>query len=135
MLLSRWAKLLSITDDDANIYLSLDNRHRISRSIMKGKFNDYVLSELRERNQLALPPWWRFIEVSANDALLGQLSKNLLNEFPFISASAISSKGKLTLRVPVERSQEVVDSLYALQKYRSAARQRLFEIRIDPFDV
>ena len=135
ILLDKWMSLVSMTSSNASIFLSLEASNPISRAISRGDASAFSKVELAERKNLALPPWYRIIQLKGAGSALHDFSSRLINEFPFVKASMGLEVNSMTLRVPVERSEEVISSLFAVQKYRSATRQKLFEIRIDQLEI
>ena len=135
VLLSNWSNLVSRTISNASVFVSLESNNPIAQALLKSDGTGFIKRELAERKRLNLPPWYRIVQVMATESVLGNLMANLKSEYPYIITSAISPEGVLTIRIPVERSEELVSALFALQKYRSAARLKTFDIKIDPITV
>jgi hypothetical protein len=59
----------------------------------------------------------------------------LKEEFPSTEVSRMVNSSEILIRVPVEQSQEVVDTISALARYRAAKGMDLISMRIDPFEI
>jgi hypothetical protein len=66
---------------------------------------------------------------------LGSLQEQIKLKFPNIEVSKSKLSHEYVLRIPVEESEEVIQGIHALAKYRSASRKALISVAIDPPDL
>lgn len=133
VLRDNWLRLISLGRDDARVFSSLPRSHSISQTILLGNPLPAIRTEMSERKSLDLPPYRRLVTVSGSEADLNNLRAELNNN-PSLMLSGII-EGKVVIRVTHEGAPQFIKSLYALQRYRSASRRRMFNIAIDPFEI
>lgn len=132
-LFAQWFNLVTRTKESAPLYISLASSHRVTQALSAEDPIRLGNALLTERKSVKLPPWFRLIRLQGSD--LGSLQEKLLLEFPSIEVARMHKSTECLLRVPVEQSQEVIDAIYALMKYRIATRKDLLSVQVDPFDV
>ena len=88
---------------------------------------------LVERENVKLPPWYRVVKIEGEE--LGSLQEQIKLKFPNIEVSKSKLSHEYVLRIPVEESEEVIQGIHALAKYRSASRKALISVAIDPPDL
>jgi primosomal protein N' len=66
---------------------------------------------------------------------LGAIQEQMKLEFRNIEVSKSKHSHEYVLRIPVEESEDVIQALNALAKYRSASRKALISVQIDPYDL
>ncbi|MFM1788683.1 MAG: hypothetical protein RLZZ12_32 [Actinomycetota bacterium] len=132
-LLNQWFSLVARGTEAAPVYLSLPAQHRIVQAFNARGVRKLSNSILEERRDAKLPPWYRFIRLTGPN--LVSLQQKLVEEFPTIEVSKMVDSSEILIRVPVERSQEVVDAISTLAKYRSAKGMELISLRVDPYEI
>lgn len=132
-LLDLWFSLIAQSQDTAPIFVSLPSNHRVTQAIAIGSPNRLISTILAERKEVKLPPWYRVIRIKSND--LSSLQVNLHEEFNYSIISRSTASGELLIRVPVDKSQEVIDSILSLVKYRLALKKETISVEIDPHDL
>ncbi len=132
-LLNHWHRLVALALEDASIYISLPNSHRIAQSLISNNPLKASKIALEERRTINLPPWYRVIRVKGDS--LSALASQLAQDFKDIELSKVSKSNELVIRARVEIAQDVVSALSILQKYRSATGKRLLSLEIDPYDL
>lgn len=132
-LLDLWFSLIAQSKDTAPIFVSLPSNHRVTQAIAIGSPNRLISTILAERKEVKLPPWYRVIRIKSND--LSSLQVNLHEEFNYSIISRSTASGELLIRVPVDKSQEVIDSILSLVKYRLALKKETISVEIDPHDL
>ena len=132
-LLDLWFSLVAQCEDAAPIYISLPANHRVIQALAMGSQDRLASKVLNERRVVKLPPWYRIIRIKGED--LSTLQERILNEFDYLEVSRPFASKDLLIRVPVERAQEVIDSISSLAKYRLATRREPLSIEVDPSDL
>lgn len=134
ILRERWFRALSLTTSSSRVFLSLPRAHRLSQSLLVADPRRAIDSEIAERVSVDLPPTRRLIRITGPESDLLTLSEELGREDgDLIFSGAIS--GQIVLRVKIEKASELLATLFALQRYRSAAKRALLDIEVDPFDI
>jgi primosomal protein N' len=132
-LLNQWFSLVARGHEGAPLYLSLPSQHRIVQLFNSRGSARISNAILEERRNAKLPPWYRFMRLSGTN--LVSLQQKIKEEFPSIEVSRMVNSTEILIRVPVEQSQEVVDAISALAKYRAAKALDLISMRIDPYEI
>lgn len=134
ILRKRWFEVLSSTSPQGRVFLSLPRAHRLSQALLVGDPQRAIDSELAERLSVDLPPARRLIRIEGPESDLLTLSEELARDNQDLIVSGAAS-GAIVLRVKVEKATELLTTLFALQRYRSAAKRPLLDIQVDPFDI
>ncbi|MFM8235744.1 MAG: hypothetical protein ACKN9N_05095 [Actinomycetota bacterium] len=132
-LLDNWFTLLRSIRDDASIFIDLGHDSRVVQSIISDSPLRLAKALLVERENVKLPPWYRVVKIEGEE--LGSLQEQIKLKFPNIEVSKSKLSHEYVLRIPVEESEEVIQGIHALAKYRSASRKALLSVAIDPPDL
>lgn len=132
-LLDNWFTLLRSIRDDASIFIDLGHNSRVVQSIISDSPLRLAKALLVERENVKLPPWYRVVKIEGEE--LGSLQEQIKLKFPNIEVSKSKLSDEYVLRIPVEESEEVIQGIHALAKYRSASRKALISVAIDPPDL
>lgn len=128
-----WFRLLSLVKQGGYVYVSLPRSNGISQDLLQNNALRGSVRQLLDRQSTKLPPSYRVLALSGNNA--PDIALNLKGEFPSIEISRTSDSSSMVIRARVEEAQSIVDALVTVQRYRSAARQDLLKIQVDPYDV
>ena len=134
-LFHRWFRTLTYLARGGLIYSSLPSAHRISQSLMSMNPAKYLDSELSERKEYALPPFRDLIAIGSKIENLSGFKNRIEREFPHIKVNLSSNSHELNLLTDLEQETEIVASLKALQKVRSAKKNPLLKIVKNPIDI
>lgn len=132
-LLDNWFSLLQSVRDDASIYIDLSRNNRLTQALAADNPLRIAKALLAERRRVKLPPWYRIVRIEGED--LGAIQEQMKLEFANIEVSKSKHSNEYVLRIPVEESENVIQALNALAKYRSASRKALISVQIDPHDL
>lgn len=132
----RWWNLISLARIDAPVYLSLSRNHAIVQSLISDNPSLYLDRALRDRVEAALPPTTTIIQIDGDARGRSSLVHGLLEQFPD-GLTVLGSQGstRVTIKVRIDLRNKVVQSILALQKYRSLKRLELLSIEVDPYDL
>lgn len=132
-LLQRWFKTLQLLKKSGEIFLSLPNQHRISQAIIAGSPFKYLDSELKEREELGLPPSKQVMKIESKSENLSALRKNLQGKFPGSSIHLSPNSRGITFIMDDKEVHEAIHSIRALQKVRSMQSKELLRISLNPY--
>jgi len=132
-LLDNWLTLLRSIADDASIFIDLGHNSRVVQAIISDSSLRLAKALLAERENVKLPPWYRIVKIEGED--LGSVQEQIKLKFPNIEVSKSKLSHEYILRIPVGESEEVIQGIHALAKYRSASRKALISVAIDPPDL
>lgn len=132
-LANHWFRLLSLTTEDATVYVSLPIGNQISQALVTGNPYRFMGNLLKEREETKLPPFYRVIKVRGES--LAALATKLSHEFSGIQVSKVAKQNELTIRAEVSIAQNVITALYSLAKYRAASGKGYLDLEIDPYDI
>jgi len=132
-LLDNWFSLLQFVRDDASIFVDLSYSNRLTQALSADNPMRVAKALLSERRKVKLPPWHRIVRIQGED--LGAIQEHLRLQFKNVEVSKSSHSLEYVLRIPVEESDQVIQAIYALVKYRSASRKTLISVQIDPHDL
>jgi primosomal protein N' (replication factor Y) len=131
----RWFKLATKVRSSGFIYLSLPASHPISQALIGDNVMRAIRAEIVERQAVLLPPSVRIIQVSGEERSISGLRRKLLEQFKELEILNSSDNRTINLKISHQGASPLLISLKALQKYRSAAGQELFLIRVDPYKL
>ena len=131
----RWFKLATKVRSSGFIYLSLPASHSISQALIGDNVMRAIRAEIVERQAVLLPPSVRIIQVSGEERSISGLRRKLLEQFKELEILNSSDNRTINLKISHQGASPLLISLKALQKYRSAAGQELFLIRVDPYKL
>ena len=127
------------------IFLAFTPTHPIVAALTRWDSSPLVRKELREREEMNFPPYYRFvcIDIETREAsrfhsglLQAQSEERIAREVritgPHEKTKDIS---RITLSVPVSTAGVLVDFVHELQRRRSVSRKPLFAIRVDPYSL
>lgn len=127
------------------LLLILDPSHPIVAALASWKPSLISQRELREREEVKLPPFTRLIsmeiETSESASLLrglrtaqrdGRLPTSAHIHDP-IEKSA--NRSRILMRVPNENAQELISLVHEFQRRRSSSGKPLATLRIDPYSI
>jgi primosomal protein N' (replication factor Y) len=132
-LLDNWFTLLQFARADSSIFIDLNQNSRVTQSIAADSPFRLAKALSAEREKVKLPPWYRIVQIKGEE--LGSIQEQLKLQFPNIEVSKSKLSHEYVLRIPVGESEQVIQGIYALAKYRSASRKALITVAIDPHDL
>ena len=131
----RCFKLSTKVRSSGFIYLSLPASHSLSQALIGDNVMRAIRAESVERQAVLLPPYVRIIQVSGEERSISGLRRKLLEQFKELEILTSSDNRTINLKISHQGASPLLISLKALQKYRSAAGQELFLIRVDPYKL
>lgn len=127
------------------IIVVMDPSHPIVAALTRWDASPLVRKELREREEMNFPPYYRFICLDLESTEASRLHSGILRAQvegridaevkitgPIEKSLSIS---RLILSAPVSKAASIVDFVHELQRRRSIARKALFTIRVDPYSL
>lgn len=127
------------------IFVSFTPTHPIVAALTRWDASPLVRKELREREEMYFPPFYRFvcIDLETREAIkfhagLVQAQKDdRIGQDAQISGPHEKSKevSRIILSAPVATAASLVDFVHELQRRRSISRKPLFTIRVDPYSL
>lgn len=132
----RWSWLISLTREDASVFLSLPGAHSIAQSLTFDKPELFYERTLRERLVVQLPPFTTVIKISGDSKGRSSLVAGLKREFPTGILSVVSHGGD-TIIIKIDKAilAHVMQAIGSLQKYRSLRGLERLTIEVDPYDL
>lgn len=128
-----------------HIFIVIDDSHPIVGALARWNPAPMVRRELKQRKELQLPPYSRFIVLEAATKEISMLHTGLLMaqkerripENTKISTPRLgaSEKSSLSLTCQLGDAEKVVDFIHELQRRRSASHKSLITIRVDPYKL
>ncbi len=131
----RWFKLATKVRSSGFIYLSLSSSHSLSQALIGDNVMRAIRAECVEREAVSLPPAVRIIQVSGEERSISGLRRKLFEQFKELDILTSADNRTLHLKISHKKANDLLLSLKALQKYRSASSQELFSIRVDPYKL
>lgn len=126
-----------------HVFICLEDSHPIVNALARWNPAPMVRNELKQRQEVWLPPFSRFILLEASTKEISTLHTGLLMahkegripEQTRISTPRLvsSEKSSLSLTTQVGDGDAVVDFVHELQRRRSVSRKSLISIRVDPY--
>ncbi len=127
------------------IFVAIDPTHPIVAALTRWDSTPLVRKELREREAMHFPPYYRFIcidldtkEAAKFHAGIVQAQKDhRIGQEVKISGplEKTGTMSRLILSAPVATAASLVDFVHELQRRRSISRKVLFTIRVDPYSL
>jgi len=134
---AHWFTLLTLLEKDGEIFFAMPSSLEVSQGLMKSNAYDLALREMHERNRVNLPPFTRLLSLGGSFSEL-TLLKDLIEERG-VSAYGLQAgkdgKGRLLVKIPVERNQEIVELFAALTRIKIAKKEEAFSYRFDPYTI
>ncbi len=126
-------------------FVSLNSAHPIVAALTRWDATPMVRAELREREELNFPPYFRFIclDVDTKDAtrlhegLVQAKQDKRLDVHVQISGphERLNEKSRIILSAAVVSASSMVNFVHELQRHRSISRKTPFTIRVDPYSL
>lgn len=134
-----WFSLLNLATLNAEIYLSLANRHPMSQAIMRFDPLSGTSVDLASRQVAKMPPFYRVAVITGEDAEVSKFAANLKNtasRFEITGPVKIDSQlSKLVIRAELEIGPSLVELLDDVTKVQGLKAKKIFTVRFDPFDL
>ncbi len=135
----------SLVSNTGAVFIAFDPGHPIVASLTRWDSTAMIRKELRDREDLKFPPFYRFIslESDSTEATLLRTGLEAARREGRISAlSQISGphprdnqRSRVLVSAPFSVAPGVVDFLHELQRRRSISHKALFTMRVDPFSL
>lgn len=135
----------SLVSSTGTIFLAIDPTHPIVSALTRWNPAPMVRKELRERAEVALPPYYRFITVELNSKEASSLKAGLLQAQSEARISGLvringpheksNEKSSISLSVPLAQAEGLVDFLHELQRRRNLSKKNLLSMRVDPYSL
>lgn len=130
----RWFRIAGELRAGGSAFLSLPASHSISQSFLSGKVERAIETEIRDREEVKLPPHIRLVRIQGDTKGLLAIREKLASEFAGRASSLLSHDNTvLTIKVEHDFAITLLGTLRALQKLRSASNKELFKIEVDPY--
>lgn len=133
-----WRSALSQLASEGQIFFSLPHSHREVQAMISGQYLAPMTAELVERHHAKLTPSVRVIRISGVAEVINQLSKTLSIEFPVaVTVQNLPNEDERTLFIRSAHRDflKVMKALGDVQRLRSAKKQALLNIMVDPIDL
>lgn len=134
-----WFSLLSKAAVNAEIYLSLPNHHPVVQAMLRTDSSSASMYELNSRKLAKLPPYYRVAVVSGDKAEISKFAENLRsdkNDYEITGPVGTDNfQSKILIRVDLQEAQVLVDLMDDITKVQGVKSKRIFNVRLDPFDL
>ena len=130
---------------DGSLLLVIANENSIIGALSSWKPSLLAQRELRERQEVLLPPYVRALSLDIASAEVNQLIRGLEiardeKRLPIDSRilGPIELKGSLSrvlIMAPIDEGEALITFIHEYQRRRSAARKTLATLRIDPYSL
>lgn len=127
------------------IFVAFTPTHPIVAALTRWDASPLVRKELREREDMHFPPYYRFICIDLETREAAQFHAGLVQaqrddrigeEVAITGPHEKSNEmSRLILSAPVAKAATVVEFVHELQRRRSVSRKPLFTIRVDPYSL
>jgi primosomal protein N' (replication factor Y) len=134
---SHWFNLLTLLEKDGEIFFAMPSSLEVSQGLMRSNAYDLALREMHERNRVNLPPFTRLLSLGGSFSEVKVLN-DLLDEKGISSyglQSGKDGKGRLLVKIPVERNEEILQLFAALTRIKVAKKEEAFSYRFDPYAI
>lgn len=131
--------------EEGSIFLAIAPTHPIVAGLTRWDSTPLVRKELREREEMNFPPYYRFVCIDLDtkesskflEGLVQAQTDDRLDQDVAITGPHEKSKelSRIILSAPVAKAGSVVDFVHELQRRRSISRKPLFTIRVDPYSL
>jgi primosomal protein N' (replication factor Y) len=135
----------SLVSPRGPIFVSLDPTHPIVNALTRWNPAPMVRKEMQERQEVALPPYYRFItiELDSKEAsglkagLLRSQNEGRISEMVRINGPYEKPDGKagLSLSSPLDQAEGLVDFVHEVQRRRNVSKKSLLTLRVDPYSL
>ena len=135
----------SLVSSQGIIFLAMDVSHPIVNALTRWNPAPMVRKEMQEREEVGLPPYYRFItiELDSNEAsslkagLLRSQSEGRISELMRINGphEKANEKASISLIAPLSQAEGVVDFVHEVQRRRNVSKKSLLALRVDPYSL
>jgi primosomal protein N' (replication factor Y) (superfamily II helicase) len=132
-----WFSTLALLESGGKVYLDCDPLEPIASALITWNSYKATLTEMKELQELPLPPFYRLILIKVIKGSKGDLLRvrEHLEESKLFTAIDITSLGYLIARSPIEKSREVSLFFGQYRRLRSLKKLANVEIRMDPYEL
>ena len=132
-----WFSAISLLQPGGDIFLDCDPVEPISSTLITWNSYKGTIAELRELENLPLPPFYRLVLIKVingmkNDSLR---LKEHLEESNLFSTIDITPMGYVVARASIEKSREISLFFNQYRRLRSLKKMPNLEIRMDPYEL
>lgn len=130
---------------EGKLLLVLSNENPIIGALSTWKPSLLSQRELREREEVALPPYVRALSLDADSSEIPQLLRGLQSareedRLPISSRilgpiDITNSQSRILIMSPVSFGEDLVKFIHEYQRRRSASKKTLATLRIDPYSL
>ena len=135
----------SLAFSRGTIFVAMDPSHPIVTALTLWNPAPMVRKELQEREEVALPPYYRFIsiELDANEAsslkagLVRSQHEGRIPEVVGINGphDLGGEKVRISLTCPLDQAEGLVDFVHEVQRRRNISKKNLLVLRVDPYSL
>lgn len=135
----------SLVSSRGTIFIAIDPTHPIVSALTRWNPAPMVRKELREREEVALPPYYRFITIELNSKEASSLKAGLLRAQSEARISELvringpheksNEKSTISLSAPLAQAEGLVDFLHEVQRRRNVSKKNLVVMRVDPYSL
>lgn len=135
----------AMAKSSGSIFLVFTPTHPIVAALTRWDSSPLARKELREREEMNFPPYYRFVCVDLETKEASKFHAGLIRaqEAERIGTDVQISgpheksheTSRIILSVPVATAASLVDFVHELQRRRSISRKPLFTIRVDPYSL
>ncbi|CAB5073345.1 MAG: hypothetical protein F2951_02275 [Actinobacteria bacterium] len=135
----------SFVRPEGEIAVVIDSSHPIVAALTRWNPAPMIRKELVERDELNLPPFYRYITVGIDTKESIEFKNGLISAIShgrIPSSTKIlgphegeDSRSRISLAAPVSEAEELVAFLHEFQRRRNISRKELLFIRVDPYSL
>jgi len=135
----------SLVMSRGTLFVAMDPSHPVVNALTRWNPAPMVRKEMQEREDLALPPYNRFItiELDSNDAsslkdgLLRSQSEGRISKLARINGPHEKGNGKasISLSAPLDQAEGLVEFVHEVQRRRNVSKKSLLVLRVDPYSL
>lgn len=131
-------------EEGAVVYIDLASDNNLAQGLLKNDVYANSLLELKERENLNLPPFCRIALLQGDTSVVRELARNLDGNNLFNGMAlqenfedVVGNKGKsrIVLRCEISRSHEFSEFFRDLARYRGIKGHPPLQLRMDPFSI
>ncbi|TRZ87371.1 MAG: hypothetical protein D4R83_02685 [Streptomycetaceae bacterium] len=135
----------SFVRPEGEIAVVIDSSHPIVAALTRWNPAPMIRKELVERDELSLPPFYRYITIEIDTKESIEFKNGLvlaISHGRIPSSTKIlgphegeDSRSRISLAAPVSEAEELVAFLHEFQRRRNISRKELLYIRVDPYSL
>ncbi|HEX7404495.1 MAG TPA: hypothetical protein VF307_01060 [Candidatus Nanopelagicaceae bacterium] len=135
----------SLVFSGGTLFVAMDPSHPIVNALTRWNPAPMVRKELQEREELSLPPYFRFITLeldtkeatSLQSGLLKAQSEGRISETVRINGphDKGNARASISLSAPLDHGEGLVDFVHELQRRRNVSKKNLLALRVDPYSL